>query len=83
MATDNFQAPDYYQMDELLTDEHKLVRDTARAWVKKEISPIIEDYAQRAAFPQQIIKGLGEIGAFGSYIPAEYGGTVLIKFLTD
>ena len=74
MATDNFQAPDYYQMDELLTDEHKLVRDTARAWVKKEISPIIEDYAQRAAFPQQIIKGLGEIGAFGSYIPAEYGG---------
>jgi glutaryl-CoA dehydrogenase len=74
MATDNFQAPDYYQVDELLTDEHKLVRDTARAWVKKEISPIIEDYAQRAEFPKQIIKGLGEIGAFGPYIPAEYGG---------
>lgn len=74
MATDNFQAPDYYLLDELLTDEHKLIRDTARAWVKKEISPIIEDYAQRAEFPKQILKGLGEIGAFGPYIPAEYGG---------
>ncbi|MFN8713149.1 MAG: acyl-CoA dehydrogenase family protein [Bacteroidota bacterium] len=74
MATDNFQAPDYYLLDELLTDEHKLIRDTARAWVKKEVSPIIEDYAQRAEFPKQILKGLGEIGAFGPYIPAEYGG---------
>jgi glutaryl-CoA dehydrogenase len=74
MATDNYQAPDYYLLDELLTDEHKLIRDTARAWVKKEISPIIEDYAQRAEFPKQILKGLGEIGAFGPYIPAEYGG---------
>ncbi|MCU0436049.1 MAG: acyl-CoA dehydrogenase family protein [Bacteroidia bacterium] len=74
MATDNYQAPDYYLLDELLTDEHKLIRDTARAWVKKEISPIIEDYAQRAEFPKQILKGLAEIGAFGPYIPAEYGG---------
>ncbi|HLG04310.1 MAG TPA: acyl-CoA dehydrogenase family protein [Bacteroidia bacterium] len=77
MATDNFQAPDYFQVDELLTDEQKLVRDTARAWVKKEISPIIETYAQKAEFPQQIIKGLAEIGAFGPYIPMEYGGAGL------
>src|SRR5688572_28639645 len=74
MATDQFQAPDYYLVDELLSDEHKLVRDTARAWVKREISPIIEDYAQKAECPKQIIKGLGEIGAFGPYIPEEYGG---------
>ncbi len=74
MATDQFQAPDYYLLDELLTEEHKLIRDSARAWVKKEISPIIEDYAQRAAFPNQILRGLGEIGAFGPYIPTEYGG---------
>jgi len=74
MAQDRFQAHDYYQMDELLTDEHKLIRDTARAWIKAEVSPIIEDYAQRAEFPKQIIRGLGEIGAFGPYIPAEYGG---------
>ncbi len=77
MKPDLFQAPDYYLLDDLLTEEHKLVRDSARAWVKKEISPIIEDYAQRAEFPTQIIKGLGEIGGFGPYIPEEYGGAGL------
>lgn len=61
-------------MDDFLTEEHKLIRDTARAWVKKEVTPIIEDYYERAAFPNQLIKGLGEIGAFGPYIPEEYGG---------
>ena len=74
MATDRFQAPDYYLLDELLTDEHKLIRDTAREWVKRDVSPIIEDYAQRAEFPKQIIKGLADIGAFGPYIPVEYVG---------
>jgi glutaryl-CoA dehydrogenase len=73
MKTDRFQHPDHYLMDELLTDEHKLIRDTVRSWVKKELSPIIEDYAQRAEFPHHIIKGLGEIGAFGPALPAEYG----------
>ena len=72
--TDLFQAPDYYQVDELLTEEQKLVRNSVRDWVKKEISPIIEDYAQRAEFPKQLIKGLAHIGAFGPYIPVEYGG---------
>src|SRR6201985_945277 len=74
MEKDLYQHPDYYLMDELLTDEHKLIRDSVRAYVKKEISPIIEDYAQKAEFPKQIIKGLAEIGAFGPYIPVEYGG---------
>ena len=77
MRPDLFQAPDYFNLDDLLTEEHKLVRDSARAWVKKEVSPIIEDYAQRAEFPKQIIKGLGEIGGFGPYIPEEYGGAGL------
>ncbi|GEC73437.1 glutaryl-CoA dehydrogenase [Flavobacterium flevense] len=77
MKPDLFQAPDYYNLDELLTDEHKLVRDAAREWVKREVSPIIEDYAQKAEFPTQIIKGLAEIGAFGPYIPQEYGGAGL------
>lgn len=72
--TDLFQAPDYYQIDELLTEEQKLVRNSVRDWVKKEISPIIEEYAQRAEFPKQLIKGLAHIGAFGPYIPVEYGG---------
>lgn len=74
MAQDRFQAPDYFQLDELLTEEHKLVRNSVRDWVKKEVSPIIEEYAQRAEFPKHLIKGLAEIGAFGPYIPVEYGG---------
>lgn len=77
MQKDLYQHPDYYLVDELLTDEHKLIRDTVRAYVKKEISPIIEDYAQRAEFPKQIIKGLGEIGCFGPFIPQKYGGAGL------
>ena len=74
MSQDLFQAHDYFLMDELLTEEHKLIRETAREWVKKEISPIIEDACQNAEFPSKIITGLGEIGAFGPYIPSEYGG---------
>ncbi|WP_271405486.1 acyl-CoA dehydrogenase family protein [Tenacibaculum soleae] len=77
MKPDLFQAPDYYQIDDLLTDEHKLVRDTAREWVKKNLSPIIEDAAQEAKFPTQLVNGLAEVGAFGSYIPTEYGGAGL------
>jgi len=77
MATDLFQAPDYYNMDDLLNEEHKMVRDAARDWVKKCISPIIEDACQKAEFPKQIVSGLGEIGAFGPYIPEEYGGAGL------
>lgn len=77
MASDRFQAPDYYLLDELLTDEHKLIRDSAREWVKKEVSPIIEEYAQKAEYPTQLTKGLAEIGAFGPYIPQEYGGAGL------
>ncbi|WP_445736810.1 acyl-CoA dehydrogenase family protein [Mariniflexile sp.] len=77
MKPDLFEAPDYYNLDELLSEEHKLVRNAAREWVKREVSPIIEDYAQKAEFPKQIINGLAEIGAFGPYIPMEYGGAGL------
>ena len=72
--TDVYQHPDYYLLDELLTDEHKLIRDTVRAWVKREVSPIVEDACQKAEFPKQWLKGLAEIGAFGPYIPEAYGG---------
>ena len=77
MSTDLFQAPDYFQLDELLNEEHKLVREAARDWVKREVSPIIEDSCQKAEFPKHLISGLAEIGAFGPYIPAEYGGAGL------
>src|SRR6266536_1060556 len=72
--TDLFQSPDYFLVDELLTEEHKLIRESVRNYVKKEISPIIEDYAQKAEFPQQIVKQLGDLGCFGPTIPVEYGG---------
>ena len=77
MKQDLFQAPDYFNMDELLTDEHKLIRDTPREWVKKDISPIIEEACQKAEFPKQILPGLADIGAFGPYIPSDYGGAGL------
>lgn len=77
MKTDLFEAPDYYQIDDLLSEEHKLVRSAAREWVKRAVSPIIEDYAQRAEFPMEIIEGLAEIGAFGPYIPEQFGGAGL------
>lgn len=74
---DKFQPHDYYLIDELLTDEHKLIRETTRAWVKKEVTPIVEEACQTTTFPKQWIKGLAEIGAFGPYIPVEYGGSGL------
>jgi glutaryl-CoA dehydrogenase len=74
VRTDLFESPDYFQLDELLSEEHLMVRKAVRDYVKKEISPIIEDYAQRAEFPSQIIKQLGDMGCFGPTVPAEYGG---------
>ncbi|MBL0105577.1 MAG: acyl-CoA dehydrogenase family protein [Bacteroidetes bacterium] len=74
MAKDRFQFHDYYLAEELLTEEHRLIRSSVREWVKREVSPIVEEACQTTNFPKQWIKGLAEIGAFGPYIPAEYGG---------
>jgi glutaryl-CoA dehydrogenase len=74
VRTDSFVSPDYFNLDELLSEEHLLIRESVRNYVKKEISPIIEDYAQRAEFPEQIVKQLGDLGCFGPTIPVEYGG---------
>ena len=74
---DLYESPDYFLLDELLTEEHKLIRSTVRDWVKKELSPIIEEYTQKAEFPKQLLKGLAEIGAFGPTIPEQYGGAGL------
>jgi glutaryl-CoA dehydrogenase len=71
---DLFMSPDYYQVDELFTEEQIMIRDSVRAYVKKEISPIIEEYAQKAEFPHQIVKQLGDLGCFGPTVPTEYGG---------
>ena len=74
LKQDIYEHPDFYQIDSLLTEEHKLVRSSIRDFVKREISPYIEDWAQRAHFPYEIVKKFGEIGAFGPTIPQEYGG---------
>ncbi len=74
IRTDQFIAPDYFLTDDLFTEEQKLVREAVRSYVKKEISPIIEDYAQKAEFPVHIVKQMGELGCFGPTIPVQYGG---------
>ena len=70
---DLYTHPDYYLMDELLTEEHKLVRNMVRDYVKKELSPIIEDMAQQAKFNYEMVKQLGDLGCFGPQLPVEYG----------
>ena len=74
VRADLFESPDYYQLDELLTEEQLMVRDAVRTYVKTEISPIIEEYAQKSEFPNQIVKHLGDLGCFGPTVPTEYGG---------
>jgi glutaryl-CoA dehydrogenase len=70
---DRYQHHDYYMVDALLSSEHLLARDAVRDWVKAEVSPIIEAYADKAECPTHLFKGLAEIGAFGPSLPAEYG----------
>ena len=74
---DLYEAPDYYQVDELLSEEHRLIRSTIREWVKNQLTPVIQDFAQRAEFPRHLLSGLAEIGAFGPTLPVEYGGAGL------
>ncbi len=71
---DRFQYHDYYQVDDLLSAEHRMVRETMRAWVKQEVTPIIEEYTERGECPTHLFKGLAEIGAYGPSIPEQYGG---------
>ena len=74
VKTDQYQGHDYYKIDDLLGEDHLLAREAVRQWVKQEVSPIIEDYANRAVCPVHLFKGLAEIGAFGPSLPSEYGG---------
>jgi glutaryl-CoA dehydrogenase len=73
-ATDLFQSHDHYLVDELLTEEQKLIRDTARKHVSRHLKPVIEERFEKAEFSKDIIPGLAEIGAFGPFVPEQYGG---------
>ena len=83
MADDRYEHHDYYLIDELLTDEHKLIRDTARAWVKKKYPQLLRMQHRNVNFHVICFPGLGEIGAFGPYIPSEYGGPDWIRSPTE
>ncbi len=74
MSTIRYIAPDYYLADELLTDEHKIIRKAVRDWVNRAVIPIIDDACQKHEFPKHLVKELGGLGAFGPYIPSKYGG---------
>lgn len=69
--------PDYYFIDELLSDEHKLIRQSVRDWVESFVMPKIDEAAQNHQDIPNLMKELGAIGALGPYIPEEYGGAGL------
>lgn len=73
----NYQSPDYYLLDELIPEEHKLIRSAVRTWVDRELLPIIEQHAQEASFPKQLLKSMAELGVFGPTVPEQYGGSGL------
>ena len=68
---------DYFKIDDLLTEEHKLIRQSVRDFVDNEIKPVIDDAAQHHKDIPDLMKKLGAIGALGPYIPEEYGGAGL------
>ncbi|MFC5408179.1 acyl-CoA dehydrogenase family protein [Larkinella bovis] len=70
----DFDAPDFYGIDDLLSDEQRLVRSALRDFVAREISPIIEECAQKAEFPVSLVRKFGDMGAFGPTLPTAFGG---------
>jgi glutaryl-CoA dehydrogenase len=76
-SINNFTSPDHYLVDDLLTEEHKIIRSAVRDWVNRSVKPFIEAHFEKAIFPKALIKELGEIGAFGPFIPEEFGGAGL------
>jgi glutaryl-CoA dehydrogenase len=74
MSAIKYNAPDYFLIDDLLNDEHKMVRGAVRDWVNRAVMPIIDEAAQRHEFPVHLVKEVGKLGAFGSFFPTEYGG---------
>ena len=69
--------PDYYGIDNLLTEEQLLIRQSVRDWVESFVMPQIDEAAQNHTDIPNLMKELGKIGALGPYIPEEYGGSGL------
>jgi len=72
-----YTPPDYFNVDELFTEEQKIIRSAIREWVDRSVKPIIEEHAHKHTFPKHLIREMGEIGAFGPFIPEKYGGSGL------
>ena len=72
-----YKPADYFGVDELLCDEHKIIRSSIRDWVNKSVVPIIEQAAHTHTFPVHLIKEMGELGIFGPFISEKYGGAGL------
>src|SRR5256712_6104114 len=68
-----FQGVDFYEVDGLLAEEERAVRDTVRAWVDDNLIPVIGEHYIAGRFPKEIIPGLAELGVFGANLPEEYG----------
>lgn len=68
-----FEELDFYALEELLSDEQKLVRDTVRRFVTERCLPIIEEHQARGEFPKELIEPLAELDLLGANLPEEYG----------
>jgi glutaryl-CoA dehydrogenase len=67
-------TPDYYNVDALLSEDERMIRDTVRSFVDDEIIPIIEKHYEEGTFPREMVRRCGELGMFGPTVPEEYGG---------
>lgn len=70
-----FSAPDYLDLDELFTEDEKMVRDTVRNFVEQEVLPIIEKHYEAGTYPMDLHKKMAQLGLYGIFIPEEYGGS--------
>ena len=61
-----FKAADFYQIDDLFTEEERMIRDTIRDWVDENFMPIIEEHNRAATFPRHLVPQLGELGVLGA-----------------
>jgi glutaryl-CoA dehydrogenase len=77
MVSESYDPPDYYLLDEFLTEEHKIIRGAIRDWVNRSVKPVIEAAAQEHSFPVYLMKELAGLGALGPFIPQAYGGAGL------
>jgi len=72
-----FEGFDFYDMDSLLSEEERMIRDTVRDWVEDRVMPVIQDAYIDHRFPTELIPEMGEMGMLGANIPEEYGGAGL------